>query len=314
MTAIEFPASGFGSTPHIPQGSGGNGAAQFASALRLSMAQWRNDTLGALLSASAGKESVPGQNALDALIDAGKASDSLASTLSADGRNLSLFNPDAAYAMMTVINGKDTDFKAEFAEMSDMKAWLATMQQSTGDLGAVSAASTTEDIAARLQSFADAYNGWINRFAPNLAPGGLLAGTQAAQVSQWELEQSVENMFNGARDGVRGMRELGLTIDPVSNLASIDRSRLDATLAGNKDGAVAAINEFSANFARAAELLTSAGNFVPNRLDNLGRAIAYIDDNRLSLRAEFGLGDAARPNPQVAKALNAYESMRRIGA
>lgn len=311
MTAIEFPASGFGSTPHIPQG---NGAAQFAGALRLSMAQWRNETLGTLLSASAGKESVPGQTALDALIDAGKASDSLAGALSADGRNMSLFDPDAAYAMMTTINGKDTDFKAEFAEMSDMKSWLATLQQSTGSLGAVSANSTTEDIAARLQSFADAYNGWINRFAPDLAPGGLLAGTQAAQVAQWELEQSVENMFNGARDGIRGMRELGLTIDPVSNLASIDRSRLESTLAANKDGAVAAINEFSANFARAAELLTSAGNFVPNRLDNLGRAIAYIDDNRLSLRAEFGLGDAAKPSPQVDKALKAYESMRQIGA
>lgn len=38
------------------------------------------------------------------------------------------------------------------------------------------------------------------------------------------------------------------------------------------------------------------------------RAIRFIDDNRDSLRAEFGTGDAARPVGQVAQALAAYNS------
>jgi hypothetical protein len=346
MTALALPASGFGCTPVVPQGCGqaaaaapkgcgghghhghhgGHGAngvnaidaaAQFAGTLRMCMAKWRHETLGALLSACDGKDKQH-RTGIDSLIDAGATPGSgptdPSSVLSADGRNMSLFDPEAAYAMMTLINGKDVDYKAEFAEMSDMKSWLATLQGSTGDFAGVSESSSGDDIAKQLQSFVDAYNGWIERFAPDLAPGGILAATQAAQVSQWELEQSVENIFNGAAAGIHGMRDLGITIDPVSNIASLDRSRLDATLAENKAGAVAALKEFGTGFARAAELLASEGNFVPNRLDNLGRAISYIDDNRLSLQAEFGMGNAAQPNAQVAKALDAYESMRGMAA
>lgn len=230
------------------------------------------------------------------------------SALSAIGRNSALFDPESAYRMMTTINTKEVAYKAELSEMDDMKSSLATMQQEALKLGSIDSSTGKAELQARLQAFTDAYNGWINRFKDELQPGGMLAGTQAATVSQWELEQSVENMFNGAKDGVRGMGDLGLTIDPVTNLASLDTTRLNAILASNPTGVTSSIQEFSANFAKSAELLNSAGNFIPNRMANLARAIDYIGDNKQSLQAEFGLGDAAQPTGQVAIALAKYQS------
>lgn len=230
--------------------------------------------------------------------------------LSAGGRNTALFDPESAYSMMTDINRKDVLYKAEFAEMTDMKEYVAAMQQEAGKLGTIDDSSSADDIRSRLQAFADAYNGWIDRFDEVLANGGLLAGTHAATVSQWELEKSIESIFNGAGSGVRGMGALGLEIDPVTNMASIDATRLDAVLAGNMNGAVNAIQEFSGNFAKSAELLNSEGNFIPNRMNNLARVIDYIDTNKASLQMEFGLGDTARPSGEVARALAAYQAMR----
>ena len=79
-------------------------------------------------------------------------------------------------------------------------------------------------------------------------------------------------------------------------------------LASNKSGAVNAIDEFSANFAKSADLLNAKGNFIPNSLDNRGRAIQYITDHITNLQSEFGTGNSAQPTGSVAKALAAYES------
>jgi len=230
--------------------------------------------------------------------------------LSAGGRNMALFDPESAYSMMTDINRKDVLYKAEFAEMTDMKEYVAAMQQEAGKLAGIDGNSSADEIRSRLQAFADSYNGWIDRFDEVLAKGGLLAGTHAATVSQWELEKSIENTFNGAGSGVHGMGALGLEIDPVTNMASLDTTRLDAVLAGNRNGAVNAIREFSGNFAKSAELLNSEGNFIPNRMNNLARVIDYLDTNKASLQTEFGLGDSARPSGEVARALAAYQAMR----
>ena len=134
----------------------------------------------------------------------------------------------------------------------------------------------------------------------------MLDGTQAAEISLYDLEQSVENIFNGAASGFRGMTALGFSIDPSSNLLSIDAAELDAALATNRRGVIDTVQQFSANFAKSAELLNSSNNFIPNRLDNLDRVIDYIAENKTSLQAEFGLGDAARPSAEVSKALAAY--------
>jgi flagellar capping protein FliD len=164
-------------------------------------------------------------------------------------------------------------------------------------------------IKAKLQDFADKYNAWIERFDPTVGTNGLLAGTQAAEISLYELEQSVENIFNGAASGFRGLNDLGFSIDPYSNLLSIDLAELDAALAKSKNGALDTVQQFAANFAKSAELLNSSNNFIPNRLNNLDRVIDYITDNKTSLQAEFGLGDAARPSAEVSKALAVYNKI-----
>lgn len=229
--------------------------------------------------------------------------------LSASGRNTALFDPESAYRMMSVINNDEVNYKAQFYEMSQMKSWLSELQQDAQALGGISLTNSDDSIRAGLQTFTEQYNAWVRRFDADMQNSSLLADTQAAQVSRYELEQSIDNMFNGASAGLHGLRDLGLGVDPVSKLASLDNAQLDTVLAHNRRGVVETVQQFSANFAKSAALLNSADNFIPRRLDNLGRAIAFIADNKTSLQAEFGLGDVARPSGLVAQALAAYERM-----
>lgn len=225
------------------------------------------------------------------------------------GRNPLLADPESAYRMMTEINRREVAYQAEYAEMREMGSEVAALRGAADRLATLDETSSDTAIAAGIDDFVAAYNAWIDRFDEALAADGLLAGTQAATVAQWELEKSIESIFHGAAGGVRGMTALGIVIDPVSNRASLDRQQLAGVLAGNRSGAVGAIDDFAANFARSAELLNSDGNFIANRLANLSRVIDYIDRNKAALQMEFGLGDAARPNTEVARALAAYRAM-----
>jgi hypothetical protein len=226
--------------------------------------------------------------------------------LSPTGRNMALFDPESAYTMMSVINNNDASYKAQFSELSQMQSYVSQMQDAGQSLGGITLSTGNDSITSQLQSFADQYNGWVQRFDPDMQQGGLLAGTQAAQVSVYELEQSIKNIFNGAKDGVHGLRDLGFGIDSNTRLASLDSTKLDTLLAGNKLGAVDAIQEFSANFAKSASLLNADNNFIPSQLNNLSGVIHYVADNKGDLQAEFGNGDPAKPTAQVAKALAAY--------
>ncbi|MGE5027548.1 MAG: flagellar filament capping protein FliD [Betaproteobacteria bacterium] len=226
--------------------------------------------------------------------------------LTSVGRNTSLADPESAYKMMTLINQQEVLYKAQFSELSQMKNYVAQMEDAGRSLGSIATDTGNDSIKTRLQGFADQYNSWIQRFSPDMQSGGLLAGTQAAQVSVYELEQSVQSIFNGAYDGLHGLGDLGISINPYTHLISLDTAKLDTMLAANKQGAVNTVREFSANFAKSANLLNSANNFIPNQLDNLNRAIHYIADNKADLQKEFGTGDAAKPTGQIAQALAAY--------
>ena len=324
-----FQSSGSGSTAQSNQtGSGRHNAAEsgdFSSSLALRMAGAKSQSINILLgSALGGNKASSGSDFLTRLSGAQSGSQlgatdplsllGLSTTtqgLSPSGRNLSLFDPESAYRMMSVINTKDVTYKAQFSELSEMETLVSGMQQAGQALGGVSALMDNEAIESQLQAFAAKYNDWVTRFDGTVKNNGLLAGTQAAEISLYELEQSVKNIFNGAKDGFHGMRDLGLNIDPNTKLATLDTSQLFAALGTNKTGAINALHEFGANFAKSAELLNSANNFIPNRLGNLDRVIDYITDHRSSLQAEFGLGDPAKPSAQVAKALAAYNQILR---
>ena len=232
-----------------------------------------------------------------------------AKEVSATGRNTKLFDPESAYKMMSVINNREVSYKAQFSELSQMQSYVSRMQDAGQTLGKIDLSTDNEQIKFQLNSFAEQYNSWVKRFTPDMQEGGLLADTQAAQVAVRELDQSIKYIFNGAKDGLYGMGDVGITIDPVTNLASLDSVKLDSVLASNKQGAISTIQEFSANFAKSAYLLNSENNFIPNQLDNLNRAIHYIADNKESLQKEFGTGTPAKPTGQVAQALAAYNQV-----
>jgi hypothetical protein len=226
--------------------------------------------------------------------------------LSATGRNMALADPESAYKMMTVINLDDVCYKAQYSELNQVEAYVTKMQDAGVSLGSIALSTGNDSIKSGLQDFIGQYNSWIQRINPDIQQGGLLADTQAAQVSQYELEQNLNNRFFGGRDGVHGLCDLGIAIDPHTRLASLDTAQLDALLATNKQGVVDTVQEFSANFVRSASLLNSEGNFIPRQLANLNRAIHFIADNKASLQAEFGTGNAAQPTGQVAEALAQY--------
>jgi len=297
----------------------------FSSSLTLRMAALQSQSLNLLIGSTNGSNKA--SSGLDFLMGMNSASSSStdpfsllgiststtgASSLSASGRNLSLFNPESAYSMMSIINSDDVTYKAQFSELSEMQTAVAGMQQAGLTLGTVGGSLDNEAIKSSLQDFVAKYNDWIKRFDGTVKAGGVLAGTQAAEISLYELEQSVENPFNGAKDGVHGLNDLGVSIDENTNLASLDTNKLNAALATNKNGAVNTISEFAANFAKSAELLNSANNFIPNRLSNLDRAIDYIAENKSSLQAEFGSGAPAKPSTAVSEALAHYAKITGI--
>jgi flagellar capping protein FliD len=256
-----------------------------------------SNDFGSLFRAASGQSS---SDALSALGSSGG--------LSATGRNASLFDPESAYNMMSVINQKEVDYKAQYSELTEMKSEVGDMASAAQALAGISMDSGDDAIRSQLQSFVDKYNAWVKRFDGDMQRGGVLADTQAAEVARWELDQSIESRFYGVDDGLNGLGSLGITIDPTTGLASLDTATLDGVLSGNRQGAIDTIQEFSASFAKSANLLNSAGNFIPNQLNNLSSALDYIGNNIASWRSEFGTGAAASASSaDKARALAAYD-------
>ena len=289
----------------------------FRASLALQLASFQSQTLSTLTGSSANPGTIADSNGLEALLASQNTSGDLLSVigntriegLSAIGRNASLYDPESAYNMMSLINNAEAVYKGQFAKLAEMKSQVSEMQHDGERLGNIGTSSSNDSIKAQLQEFAGQYNDWVRRFDDDMQADGVLANTQAAQIARRELAQSIGNIFNGAKDGVRGLGDLGFNIDPVSKQAVLDTAKLDTVLASNKQGAVSAVQEFSANFVRSAELLNSAGNFISNRLNNLGGFIHYVAEHKSSLQAEFGLGDVAQPSGKTAQALANYKQI-----
>lgn len=290
---------------------------EFRQTLTLQLAHFKSQTVTSLLSGSesgtagAGFAGITGNAAGNAdPLAALQASSTTTATIDTSGRNMALADPEAAYRMMSLINTQEVRYKAEYVEMNAMKSYLHELEQEGLHLSQMTAATPRSEIMGALQHFADAYNGWIERFDAGLQKGGILAGTQAAHVAQWELEKSVEYIFNGAQFGMQGLGSLGLEIDPATRQLKLDEATMERTLDADKTAFVSTVQEFSANFARSAELLVSENNFVRNRMENLEKVLDYVASNRQALESEFGRGDAARPNEQIARALAEYNALQ----
>lgn len=283
----------------------------FASTLALQVANMKSDTLNTLVAATGNSQTAKATGLLDQLNSTTSLGGTSAAAgvggLSATGRNMSLFDPESAYQMMSFINKENVMFKAQYSELTDMGQYVSQLQQGVSGLQGLTASTSDGDVKAQLQTFVSQYNDWVKKFDGDVSPGGALNNVQAADESRYELEQSVNNMFNGAADGFNGLPSLGITIDPTTHLAQIDNVKLDAALAQNKQGVVNTVQQFAGNFAKSAELLTSPGNFISNRLNNLSGAIQYIANNQASLQQEFGTGDGYKATGAIAQAAAAYD-------
>ena len=98
----------------------------FSSSLALRMATLQAQSANALTGAAAnGTNAASG---LDFLINSKLGLQSGATGipgLSVSGRNMSLFDPESAFTMMSRINSLDATCKAQFSELSEMKAAAA---------------------------------------------------------------------------------------------------------------------------------------------------------------------------------------------
>ena len=293
----------------------------FSSTLALRMAEFKSQSVSTLLDSGKGgdeqsvfnlistrPETASSGSDIASLLGASTSSAvaSVASPVSTSGYKLSLADPAAAYNMMSFINASEVNFKAQFAELSEMGSAIKTLQPSADALGRIDAASDPALISAQLKAIADDYNAWVTRFDDSVEGNGVLSKVRAAEIAYQQLEISVENRFNGATSGVHGLSDLGLTVDESSTRVVLDSAALTSALAANKSGVIATLKEFSASFSESARLLTSQGNFIDNRLDNLDRAIDYLADNKASLQSEFGTGAGAEPSERVAAALATY--------
>ncbi|MFT3847311.1 MAG: hypothetical protein QM739_01135 [Propionivibrio sp.] len=179
----------------------------FSSSLKLRLAEFQANSLNSITSGALSSSS--DTSPFDFLIGQNGATTSATPLpgLSASGRNLSLFDPESAFAMMSRINSLDVTYKAQFSELSEMKTAVSEMEQAGQTLGdAVDSTTENAAITSQLQTFVSNYNEWVSEFEATVQSGGVLAGTQAAEISLYELRQSIENRFNGAMDGFRGTR------------------------------------------------------------------------------------------------------------
>jgi flagellar capping protein FliD len=299
-------------------GSGKTTSGDFATTLAQQMADFRmtsltslfgsNESTSALDWLTTNQSGQSGSNDLMSMLGMASGSNGMQG-LSASGRNLSLFDPESGYQMMSTINNLEVSYKAQFAELSAMEDGVAGMEKAGENLEAVDGSMDNAAIKGKVQEFADQYNAWIARFGNSAADGSVLAGSWTAETALNELEQSVASVFNGAGNGFSGVRDLGLSIDEKTHQLTVDTAKLDAALASNKNAVVNTLDQFSANFAKSADLLNQANNVIPHQLDNLDRVIDYIADNRTDLQQEFGTGDAAKPTDAVSQALAAYNRM-----
>ena len=76
--------------------------------------------------------------------------------LSELGRNLSLFDPESAYRMMTDINSRDVNYKAQFSELTGMGGAVSEMQKAGQDLVAATTGADNASITSAFEYFSAA--------------------------------------------------------------------------------------------------------------------------------------------------------------
>jgi hypothetical protein len=169
----------------------------------------------------------------------------------------------------------------EHPEMAKIKDGMAAIQAAGKSLDNVSTSTDIESIKTYLQTFAAKYNEWISGVGGTTKSDALQAGVQTANASLNKIGQSIEKIFGSTKDSFHSLHDLGFSVDPNTNLASIDTSKLDALLITQKDAAINSIHQFSADFAKTIEPLNLASNLASIPSAYLNKALAaYAQTHR----------------------------------
>jgi hypothetical protein len=215
--------------------------------------------------------------------------------------------------MVTVLNRVEVSFKAQYAELGHMRQTLIQEQDAARKLIDFNAQSDATELKAALNDFVASYNAGVNRFAPEVAQGGILEGSWEAERARFATERDISYLLTGSEVGVKGgLASLGITTDRKTGLASMDESMLDAALAKNKGTTITAINDFGKAFVLTVDNLNAVGHAQLRQMDNLDRAVHWIDANRAAVQKEFGPGAAATPNDAFAKAAARYDQIAKL--
>ncbi len=216
--------------------------------------------------------------------------------------------------MVTVLNRVEVSFKAQYSELEQLTTILKQEQALARPLAAVDANTSDADIKSALQQFITAYNNGVNRFAPEVAQGGILEGSWEAARARFATERDIGYLLTGSEVGVQGgLASMGVTTDTATGLASIDETQLDAALAKDKGKATTAIRDLGDAFVATVDSLTAADHAQVRQMDNLQRAIQWIAANRDSVQQEFGPGAAATPNDAFKRAAARYDEIAMLG-
>lgn len=163
---------------------------------------------------------------------------------------------------------------SELSQPDELKENLTAIASAAQSLAGINASMDTESIKSHLQSFATKYNEWIGSLEGTTKTSGLQAGMQTIEASFNKLEQNLEKIFGSAKSSIQRLSDFGLTIDPNTNLASVDTAHLDMALTVNKTDAVNAVRELSAKFSKPAELTSLSNDFSSRSTAYLDRALA----------------------------------------
>lgn len=215
--------------------------------------------------------------------------------------------------MVTVLNRVEVTFKAQYSELGAMRKSLVQEQDAAQKLNTLTPQTPDAGIKAALADFVASYNAGVERFTPSVAKGGILEGSWEAERARFATQRDINYILNGSEVGLKGgLAALGISADPKTGLASVDQTRLDAALAGNKGNVVAALTSFATTFIDTIDALNAAGHAQVRQMANLDRAVHWIADNKAAAQKEFGPGAAATPNDAFAKAVALYDDMARL--
>ncbi len=216
--------------------------------------------------------------------------------------------------MITVMNRVEVSFKAQFAQLSEMRKSLLDGQDAAQALGELDAQSSNADIKAALDHFVAVYNDGVNRFAPDVGRGGVLEGSPEAIRARFATMRDINHILTGSEFGLKGgLATLGISADPRTGLATVDHQKLDAELALHRGRNLNAINDFADAYSGTVDSIDAPGHAHGRQLDNLNRAVNWIRDNRAAVEKEFGPGAAATPDEAFANAAARYDAMAKLG-